>query len=69
MTRRMRQHEVERLQREAAARDVAERRKFWHNVFVVKVTVMVSFIVYLITPAEYKDYVALSGNLLWLWRT
>lgn len=67
--RRHRHHEIERALRERDQRDAESRRKFWHNVIVVKATVMVTFVAYMLTPPEYKDWVALGGNLLWLWKT
>jgi hypothetical protein len=65
----LRHHEIERLLRERDVREAAARKKFWHNVLVVKATVMVTFVLYLVVPPDYKDWVALTGNLLWLWRT
>jgi hypothetical protein len=67
--RRLRQHEIERMLREREERDAAERKKFWHNVMLVKVTVMLTFVAYMLVPPDWKDWVALSGNLLWLWKT
>jgi hypothetical protein len=61
-------HEAERELREQEARDQADRKKFWHNVVVVKTTLTVGFVAYLLVPPEFKDWVALSGNLLWLWK-
>jgi hypothetical protein len=67
--RRHKLHEIQRLERERAAEDARRRKAFWHNVIVVKATVMVTFFLYLLVPPEHKDWVALGGNLLWLWRT
>lgn len=65
----LRQHEIERLLREREQRETERERKFWHNVLVVKCTVMVTFIAYILVPPDFKDWVALGGNLLWLWKT
>jgi Ca2+/H+ antiporter len=62
-------HEIERELREQEQRDRDERRKFWHNAILVKTTVMVTFVAYMLVPPDFKDWVALSGNLLWLWKT
>lgn len=70
MTRRvLRDHERRRLLQEQEASDAAARKKFWHNVFVIKCTIMSTFILYMVVPPEYKDWVALGGNFLWLWKT
>lgn len=65
----LRQHEIERIEREVEAADAADRKRFWHNVMVVKATIAVTFILYMLVPDTWKDWVALGGNMLWLWRT
>jgi hypothetical protein len=69
MSRRMRQHEIDRALREQAERDQRKKRNFWHNLIVIKVTVMLTFCLSLFLPAEHSQWVGLAGNLLWLWRT
>lgn len=67
--RRHRQRAIDRLECERDAEAERKRKTFWHNVIIVKATVMTTFFLYLLVPPEHKDWVALGGNLLWLWRT
>lgn len=64
-----RDHERQRLLQEREQYEAERERKFWHNLVVIKVTVFVSFVAYMVVPVEYKDWVVLCGNTLWLLKT
>jgi Flp pilus assembly protein TadB len=69
MRRRRRQHEIDRELQEREERDAAERKRFWHNVMVVKASVMLFFVLSWLLPPQHAVWANAAGNLLWLWRT
>lgn len=46
-----------------------ERKRFWHNIILVKITVVVGLTAVIFLPPEHKDLAGYAVNLLWLWRT
>jgi hypothetical protein len=64
-----RKHDFDRFLREAEQKEEAAARAFWHNVLLVKATVMVGLAASFWVPPEHSPWVAMSANLLWLWRT
>jgi hypothetical protein len=44
------------------------RLKFWHNVFVIKVTIGVGLGLALVLPEGHRELAFFALNQLWLWK-